>query len=85
MLTIIFAPALADRPAALYVHGAHVYAPHNDPHVTWDHSTDPAAPVWTIPVPDDDDATVRATLDRYGITVTGTTPDGWTGEQTRTL
>jgi hypothetical protein len=70
----------------LYIHGAQIADPHNNPDVTWDWSTEPAEPVYVLRVePAEDETPYVAALEALGVEVVERTADGWVGHQTRTL
>lgn len=71
----------------IYVHGADIADPHNSTDVTWNESVTPPQPVFVISVdPSEDDGPYRATLESWGLTITGTDGKGnWTLRQVRPL
>jgi len=71
----------------IYIHGADIADPYNNPDVTEDQSVDPIEHVFVLAVPSsEDEQPYRAALEDVGLTVIGTDSSGdWILSQSRPL
>lgn len=71
----------------IYIHGAKITNPYDNPAVIWDESVTPPVPVFVIDIePSEDSQPYIDILETYGLTIIGVTDDmNWLLSQTRPL